>query len=222
MITILFVPLLVIGAVVALVLDRRHGRVEGFRFLRAIALSLAVLFAAFAGLFIAGETFDDPGGATAALLVAAWLVPLSVLTATAWWWPRVATPVLGVAVAVVCAIGVGYAVDATAWRTFEDGHGPVRAIIVFALTLPLAVLAWRRSIVGGGLLLTLAVVPGLLAVLGNVVAGPGGGAPSSAIAATTPAALIGVLFLAAGLLRRRRRRTDDRPPDRGILDVCSA
>lgn len=63
MVVILFAPLVVVGAVVAVVLQQRYGRVEARRLLRALAMSLAVLFAGFAGLFIAGETFaEGPGG----------------------------------------------------------------------------------------------------------------------------------------------------------------
>lgn len=199
MVVILFVPLLVVGAVVALVLQHRHGRVEPTRFLRVIALSLAILFALFGGLFIVGETAEDPGGAVAAVLVTAWLLPMAVLTAVAWWLPRVAGPVLGVLVAAVVGVGAWYAAAPDAWRAFEDDHGPVRALAVFALSLPLAVLAWRRPVLGGALLLVLGVVPGALAL----VATGGGGAAGATVAASSPAALVGVLDLAVGWLQHR-------------------
>ncbi len=198
MFVILLVPLLVIGSVVAMVLRRRHGRVEPVAFLRAMALSLAVLFTLFAGLFIVGETADDPGGGAAVALVAAWLVPMIVLVLLAWRWPGVAGVVLGVLVAVIVASGVWYALDTDAWRAFEDSHGPVRAVAVFALSLPLAVLAWRRPVLGGALLLIAGVVPGVLAMLAT----GRGGAPYSTVAASSPAAMIGVLYLVAGWMQR--------------------
>jgi hypothetical protein len=197
---ILFVPLVVIAIIVAVVLQRRHGRVEAVRFWRAIGLSLAVLFAVFAGLFIIGETAEDPGGATAVGLIATWLVPLGILAATAWWWPRVAGVVLSVLVAAVVAVGVWYAADPDWWRRFEDTRGPVRAVGVFALSLPLALLAWRRPMLGGGLLVTLGVLPGLLAVLST----GGGGASGAVAAASSPPALVGILFLISGSLEHRR------------------
>ncbi len=209
MIVILFVPLLVIGAVVFAVLQRRHGRVESARFLRAIAMSLAFLFAVFAGLFIAAETFEDPGGWTAVALVAGWLLPMALLVAVAWWWPQVAGVVLGVLVAAVVAVGAWYALDPDAWRRFENDNGPVRAVAVFALSLPLAVLAWRRPVLGGGLLVLLAVVPGAAAL----ISAGGRGAGGSTVAATAPAALIGLLFLAAGILQRHHAPAS--PPTRG-------
>jgi hypothetical protein len=194
MIVVLLVPLLVIGVVAATVLQRRYGRVEAGRLLRILGMGLAVAFSAFAGIFIAGETFDDPGGAAATGLVAAWLVPLAALSLLAWRWPRVAGVVLGVGVAMVVAVGVWYALDAHTWRTFEDGHGPVRAVAVFALALPLSLLAWKRPVLGGGLLLVVSLVPGVLALLAG-----GGGAGGSTVAVTSPVALIGVLFLCSGL-----------------------
>ncbi len=212
MIVVLFLPLLVIGAVVFAVLQHRHGRVDPAQFLRTIALSLAILFAVFGGLFIAGETFDDPGGWTAAALVAGWLVPLTLLVGVAWRWPRVAGVLLGVLVAAVVAIGVWYALDPSAWRAFEDDTGPVRAIAVFALSLPLAVLAWRRPTLGGGLLVLLAVVPGAAALIST----GGGGAGGSTVAATSPAALIGFLYLAVGFLQNHNAtQSPPRAGDKG-------
>lgn len=199
MIVMLFVPLAVIGSVLAVVQQRRYGRVEPARFVRSLALSLAIVFSGFAGLFIIGETAEDPGGAVALALVLAWLVPMAALVAAAWWWPRVAGVVLGALVAAVLAVGVWYAVDPDGWRTFEDDRGPVRAVAVFALCLPLAVLAWRRPVSGGGLLLAVGVVPGLLALLST----GGGGAAAVTFAVSSPAALIGALFLASAWLERR-------------------
>lgn len=193
MTVVLLLPLLVIAAVAWVVLERRHGRVEAWRFLRTIAMSLAVLFAVFAGLFIAGETFEDPGGAVAVALVASWLVPMAGLAALAWWAPRVATVVLAVAVLAVVVVGLWYALATDAWRSFEDDTGPVRAIAVFALCLPLALLAWRRPLLGGVLLVGLAVVPGVLAL----ASAGGGGAGGATVAATSPASVIGLLFVAS-------------------------
>jgi MFS family permease len=222
MIVVLFLPLLVIGAVVYAVLQHRHGQVDPAQFLRTIALSLAILFAVFGGLFIAGETFDDPGGWTAAALVVGWLVPLMVLVGVAWRWPYVAVVLLGVLVAGVVATGVWYALDSNAWRSFEDDTGPVRAIAVFALSLPLAVLAWRRPMLGGALLVVLAVVPGALALIST----GGGGAGGSTVAVMSPAALVGFLYLAVGFLQKddatpSSPRTRDEAAIAGTSTTCA-
>lgn len=206
MTVILFVPLVVIAVVVALVLQQRHGRVEGVRFWRAIALSLAILFALFAALFIIGETAEDPGGETAVGLIVAWLVPLGILAAMAWWWPKLATAVLGVLVAAVVAVGVWYAADPGWWRTFEDDHGPVRAVGVFALSLPLALLAWRRPLVGGGLLVALGVLPGMMAVVST----GGEGAAGAVAAAGSPPAVVGILYLISGWLQHHQPPSSQR------------
>jgi hypothetical protein len=199
MIVILAVPLAVIAAISAAVLQRRHGRVDGDRLARACALSLAILFSVFAGLFIVGETAEDPGGAAALALVASWLVPMVLLMALAWWWPRAAGWVLGIAVVAVVALGLWYAADPQWWRTLEDDRGPVRAVLVFALSLPLALLAWRRERWGGALLVVIGSVPGLLALLST----GGGGASGAIVAASSPATIIGALFLLSAWLEQR-------------------
>lgn len=199
MIVMLFVPLLVIGVVASVVLQRRHGRIEAVRLLRVLAMGLAIAFSAFAGLFIAAETFDDPGGVAAAGLVVAWLLPLAALSVLAWWWPRIAGVVLGVAVVAVVALSAWYSLDVHAWRSFEDAHGPVRAIVVFALALPLSLLSWKRPVLGGGLMVAVSVLPSALAL----AAAGGGGAGGSTVAVTAPVALIGALFLCSGMLAVR-------------------
>lgn len=202
MIVMLAAPLAVIAAVAAAVLQRRHGRVDGYRLARACALSLAILFAIFAGLFIVGETAEDPGGAAAVVLIASWGAPMAALLALAWWAPRVATWVLSVAVGAVVVTGVWYAIDPQWWRTFEDDRGPVRAVLVFTLSLPLAVLAWRRVRWGGALLVVVGALPGLLALIST----GGGGAGGAIVAASSPATIIGALFLLSAWLERRPGR----------------
>jgi hypothetical protein len=199
MFVILAVPLAVVAAVAAAVLQRRHGRVDAYRLARVCAMSLAVLFAVFAGLFIVGETSEDPGGAVAVGLVASWLLPTAALVLLAWRWPQLAGWVLSLAVGIVVVVGVAYVVDPQWWRTFEDDRGPVRAVAVFALSLPLAVFAWRRPTWGGALLLVAGVVPGALALIGV----GGGGAGGATIAVGMPAAVIGALYLASAWLERR-------------------
>ena len=49
------------------------------KILRYVAFGLALLYGGLGAVFVIGETFADPGGAAAAGLVAAWLVPLVTL-----------------------------------------------------------------------------------------------------------------------------------------------
>lgn len=191
MVVIVFLPLLVIGVITATVLQRRYGRVAPDRLLRSVALALAVTFSVFAGLFIIGETVDDPGGAAAAALIAAWLVPMGVLGVLAWRWPSLAVWVLTIVVVAIGFATILHAIDPAAWRTFEDQRGPVRAVAVFVVTLPMALGAWRRPLVFGALLLVVGMLPIAVQLLANRPGGLGG----ATAAVSAPAAIVGALFL---------------------------
>lgn len=82
-----------------------------------------------------------------------------------------------------------FAVDPGAWRSFEDAHGPVRAIGVFVLMLPLALLGWRRPRLAGWMLLTVGLVPAL------AVSTTGLEGFHSTMAVGVPAMIDGVLYL---------------------------
>lgn len=197
MVFVMIVPLVVVGAVVVLVLRRGGRDPEPARLVQVTALGLAGVVGVLIGLFILGETFTDPGGWAAVGLAATWVVPLVALSLLAWFRPGPATWVLGVLGAAVVALGLWYAVDSAAWRSFEDDVGPVRTIAAFALLIPLAVLGRTRALAAGALLLVVSVVPPVLAVLGS------GGAMASLAAVSAPGALVGTLLLLAGLLQRQ-------------------
>ena len=188
MIGFVLLPLLLVGTIVAIVLRLRHGNVELYRWLRTTAMSLACAYAGFFGLFVVGEAAQDPGGSAAFGLIAVWVVPTALLVVAAWRRPAIATVVLAALTAVAVGVGVWYLVDPQTWRAYEDMHGPVRAMAVFALSLPLAALAWRRPGVGAGLLLVLGVA--------SIVAA----APTLAIG--LPITMVGAMFLTAEALRR--------------------
>jgi hypothetical protein len=63
--------------------------------------------------------------------------------------------------------GVWFAVDPAGWRSFEDRHGPVRAIATFVLAAAVAVLGLRRTAAAGWMLLVLGVVPVAVSSLGH-------------------------------------------------------
>jgi len=164
---------------------------RGRRAPRLIAVGLAGLFAVLGGAFIVGSVMDDPGGLVAIGLIALWLVPMAGLCALAWRAPALAARVLSCLAALVVAGAIWFALDPHAWRTFENGHGPVRTIGVFALMLPLALLGWRRPEIAGTLLLVVGVVPVVVAAVTER-----GGMPST-MAVAVPATLDGLLFLLA-------------------------
>ena len=162
---------------------------RGSKGLRRVGLGFACLFGCFAWLFIAGEAMSDPGGLVGVRLVALWTVPLGGLVVFAWYRPGPATAVLEFLTAAVVVLAVWFALDPGGWRSFENGHGPVRAIGVFVLMLPLALLGWRRPRIAGWML----VIVGLVPVLAVSVAG--GGGINSTMAVGTPAAIDGIIYL---------------------------
>jgi len=157
-----------------------------------VALGFACLFGLFAWFFIAGEAMSDPGGLRGAGLVALWTVPWAALAVFAWFRPERATVVLAFLTAAVVVLAVWFALDPGGWRSFENGHGPVRAIGVFVLMLPLALLAWRRPRIAGWMLLIVGLVPVLAA---SVAGGAGRAGLSSTLAVGAPAAIDGILYL---------------------------
>jgi hypothetical protein len=187
---ILVVPVLVLLLVVALAAGKdRTGRA---RLLRQAGLGFMIGYGVLAALFIIGGTIDDPGGWAAVGLVLAWAVPLTALALTAWLRPGAAVGLLGAGTALALALGVWFALAPEAWRAFEDGTGPVRAIVSFVVAVPLGLLGGRRPLAAGALLLTLGVAPVALAGLTD---------PALAFAATSlgvvsaPSILVGALYL---------------------------
>jgi hypothetical protein len=112
--------------------------------LRQAGFGLMALSTFFFGVFIIGDTFADPGGWKAAGLVAAWAVPLAGLAALSWFRPRWAIYVLAALTAAVIGMSARFALNPQAWRSFEDRHGPIRAIVTFVLVAAIA-RAWPQA-----------------------------------------------------------------------------
>ena len=156
---------------------------------------------AFFGLFIIGETLSDPGGWVGGALVASWLVPLVLLTVFASRRPDRATPVLLTLTGLLLALGVWAAISPS-WGDFEDTHGPVRAVVAFALAVPVLALARHRPRLGGILLLVIGVVPGLLA-LASITTGARVAGSAAIMVVTSPVAIAGALMVVSAALDRR-------------------
>jgi hypothetical protein len=169
--------------------------------LMIVAMSVMGVFALLAGLFVVGETVIDPGGWAALGLVSLWLVPLVALSLLAWWRPGPASWLLGGLALVGLGLLVWSALDPEAWRRFEDVRGPVLAIGLFAVSVPVAVLGWHRPLVAGAELIGLGLAP-LVAVAVLAVTGAsdeGMVAPQSGLTIlVSPLLLVGALFLVAG------------------------
>lgn len=171
----------------ALPARRRH------RWFRAAAITLMSLFTALAGMFIAGEALTDPGGWPAVGLIAAWLLPLLGLAALAALRPALALAVLSALTVAVLLLHAWFMVDPGSWRSFEDDVGPVRTVAGFVVVVALAVLGWHRPRQAGWLLITLGVLPIVMAV----VAADGRLPITSWTIVGVPAVVTGVLLLLA-------------------------
>lgn len=183
-----FLVLSVVTALVAVGFKRHPEPAERARFLRRLGFDVMAVCSTFAGLFIVGETLSDPGGWEGVGLLALWVVPLVAVAAVGWFLPAVAAKLFPALVAVVVGLSVWFAIDPDAWRSFEDGNGPVRAIATFALASALGLYGLRRTGAAGVMLLVVGLVP---VALGSF----GGGGMSSLAAASTAPVLTGVLYV---------------------------
>lgn len=170
------------------------------RFLRRAGFGLMALFGGFFGLFLVGETLSDPGGWKGVGLVALWAVPLALMCLLAWFRPDTAGWVFAPLVAVVVGLSISFAVDPSGWRSFENQHGPVRAVIVFALAAALALWGLRRTLQAGVLLLVVGMVPMVISSTGH------DGMASLAVAGSPPL-MAGLLYVASVYVDRRQPPT---------------
>ena len=166
--------------------------------LRRAGFGLMALSTFFFGAFIIGDTFTDPGGWKAAGLVAVWAVPLAGLTALSWFRPGWAIYVFAVLTAAVIGVSIWFALDPQAWRSFEDQHGPIRAVITFILAAAMALLGLKRTAVAGILLLAVGLIPVAVSSLGSFL-----GFASLSIVSAAPV-VTGILYLVSAQLAGRR------------------
>ncbi|MHB1430839.1 MAG: hypothetical protein ACYCVZ_01805 [Streptosporangiaceae bacterium] len=176
---------------------RQPGPARRAVVLRQAGFYVTAGLAFFFGAMLAGETFTDPGGWTAAGLVAAWAVPLAGLAALSWFRPGWAVYVLAALSATVIGVSVWIAVSPQAWRAFEDRHGPVQAVITFVVVAAIAVLGLKRTFAAGILMVAVGVIPVVVSSLGGLA-----GAAPLAVASTAPV-ITGVLYLVSAHLAKR-------------------
>ena len=189
--------------------------------LRYVAFSLMALFGLFGGLFVAGETFDDPGGWLAVGVTALWVLPLAALALFAVRRPAAAGPVLVGSTA--CAVLFTLA-DSAFGIIPRDDWGPVAAIVVFALGVALAFLGLHRAELAG-LLMVVAALGQLAATaigVGDEGPGPGARLGGSSGVVILPLLVVGLLFLIAGSLGHESLRPHSPTPAGGSLDNVEA
>lgn len=173
------------------------------RILRYGAFAAMVLFGLLGAAFVAGETFDDPGGWAAVGMTAAWLLPLACLSALAVRRPAAAGPVFVVITALASLFTVA---DSALDIVPRDELGPVAAIVMFALGVSLAFLGLRRPLLAGFLM----VVGGLAQLAANLIVvavratgdapGPGSVLGGSSGVVIVPLLVVGLMFVLAGWL----------------------
>jgi hypothetical protein len=176
---------------------------------RYLAFGFMALFGLLGSLFVIGEVFTDPGGWTAVLLTAAWLVPAVSLAVLAVRRPVTATRVL---VPVAAAVGAFTLADHAFDVVPRDDVGPVAAIVVFATAVVVAFLGLRRALLAGVLLVALAAAQVVGILLGLAVHGADGrpiigaalGGSSGVV--VLPLLTAGILFVVAGMADNERLR----------------
>jgi hypothetical protein len=167
-------PLLIVLIIGVVYFQKHPDSASRARFLRRTAFDLMAFVTAVFGVFVIGETIDDPGGLAAAGWVASWLLPLAGLIVRAWYVPRFALPLFVAFTAAVVGMTLWAVVRSDSWRRFEDAHGPV---VTLGL-VPLALSSLARQLSPGSLVV--AVTPGLIAGVLYLVAAELDGDPTHA------------------------------------------
>lgn len=188
---------LAVAVVFVVLVQRVPGAARRAAILTWAGLGIVAVYVAFAALFLIGETVGDPGGWRAVGLIAAWLVPLVGLSALAFYRPSAALPTLAVAMVAPVGLGLWAMVDFEAWRDWQDRVGPVPLVPVVVLGAALAVAGLSRTSVAGWLMVTVTVVPVVLATLGS---GSQRGFALSVGLISAPVLISGLLYVWAGQL----------------------
>ena len=176
---------------------RRAGQV-----LRYAAFTAMAVVGLLGGMFIAGNTFADPGGWPAAGMTALWAVPMMALSVYALVRPAAARPVLVGATWIVAVFTV---LDSSFGMVTRDEWGPVTAIVVFALGVALAFLGLHLARQAGLLMILAGTAQLTGTVLGIAMeaadrTGPDATFGGSSGVVVLPLLVIGGLFLLAGSL----------------------
>jgi len=191
---------LVVAIAIALVIVavvRQADPVKRAAALKRAGFGLMAVSTLFFGAFLIGDAVADPGGWKATGLVAAWAVPLAGLTALSWLRPGWAVYVLAALTAAVIGVSIWFALNPAGWRSLEDRHGPIRAVITFVLVMAIAVLGLKRTAAAGVLLLAAGIIPVAVSSLGSFL-----GFASLSIVSAVPV-ITGVLYLVSAHMAGR-------------------
>jgi hypothetical protein len=175
--------------------QRLLARVEGVDALRWSALAVTLGFVGLVTLFVGGSAVTDPGGWAGIGGAALWVLVMLGLSLLALLRPGAALVVLAVAACAPLAFGVWSLVDHGAAHDWEDSHGPLSLVLVVAISAPAAVAGLVRPRAAGYLILTVTVVPLLLAAVGATTHFS---EPLSVGLLLAPLVASGILFLVSG------------------------
>lgn len=142
------------------------ARVVGVGSLQWGAVAVALGFVGLMGLFVGGDAVVDPGGWVGIGGTAAWVLATLGLCLLAFYRPVAAVVVLAVAACAPLAFGAWSLVDYGAAHAWEDSHGPLSLVLVLSVCGPAAVAGLFRPRAAGYLILTVCLVPLLLAAVG--------------------------------------------------------
>ena len=170
--------------------------------LRYVAFTLMAIIGLLGGMFVAGETFADPGGWSAVAMTASWALPLVALSVFALRRPASAGPVFIAATALV----VLFTLADSAFSIIPRNTGPVAVVVVFTIGVAPAFLGLRRAELGG-LLMVVAGLAQLAATRGHL------GGSSGVVALLV--LMVGLLFLLAGALGHESLRSGSAHAGRG-------
>jgi hypothetical protein len=174
--------------------------VDRRRLARYTVFGLTAFFLVLASAFAVGTVLEDPGGATAAVVILAWVLPAAALSVYAFLRPARAEQVLMVVTGVVVAFIV---VQGLTDLVPTDDVGPVGTLAGLVVAVPLAFLGLHRAAMAGKLLLAVGLALAFSAFLGA----PAG----SATALAAPLLLFGMLFMVVAEPSGGRRRRPTPP-----------
>lgn len=172
----------------------RKDNAKRARFSAKFALWMMLGFAVLGGLFIAGYALEDPGGSEGALLVAAWAVPLVVLSILAWKKPDLTKPLLFIFAGAAVLANVLTLVFPDKYWTFFNTEGPWLGVGSFVFTIVATVYGYHADRKQAGWLnILIALMPFVATLIsGDPMAALAGG---SSAAALTPGFTAGILLL---------------------------
>ena len=187
--------ILALGAIIVLavvvVMTRSKDPQQRASVLLRTGAAIMAVFTVLAGIVIVGYALQDPGGTAGMLITLAWVVPMLILAAAAWFWPAPTAPLLLALSSAFIAACIWLAFDPAALRSFVSDNGPVIAVSVVALAFPAAVLGLKRTALAGWLLVVLGVLPLMITLIAR--SGPVG----SLTAASVVPLIAGISYLLA-------------------------